>query len=443
MRIRRFAGPPRAWIGLDHRVPTGAPAFVIGWLAGVYVLVRLTGGTPNPLVHLAYLGIAVAGVTGGWRFGMLVGVAAGLLLGPLMPDSSVANGEALGQWGWLIRSLAYVSAGLSTGVLWQRSARLIGALQDADRRHRADESIKASERRFQQLVATSRLGIVLFDGDGQITVVNPAAAVLLGAPEARLIETGGALPRPLTMPHGESIDRLSDLARLIMRAQLDPPRLDLVVERPNGSTALVAIVAGPILVGDGVTVGASLTLHDVTDDRARERARAGRIEEVHRVAALASAEPTAVAAGERLLAELASITPAVSSVMYVFDGDGANLLAGWKEPGLQVSYPARVTGAQADRLRELGSSGRPVRLQVEQVLADPAALTQIQRVGGRSKVVIPLRDDRDRGPACAARREDRDRADPAAGGRCPRATVIAGSAVPADHLAGRRSHPGV
>ena len=80
-------------------------------ILAVYALVRLTGGAPNPLVHLAYFGIALAAWGGGGWGGLLAGIAAGLLLGPLMPDSTAASVSILGQWGWAIRLTAYVGAG--------------------------------------------------------------------------------------------------------------------------------------------------------------------------------------------------------------------------------------------------------------------------------------------------------------------------------------------
>lgn len=370
-----------------------APALVTASLATVYFVVRVTGGTPNPLVHLAYVPIAVAAMTGGWRAGVAGGIAAGFLFGPLMPDFTASDGGHLGQWGWLIRFLAYAFAGLMIGAFWQRSARLVGELRTAEERHRADALIEASEHRFRQLVQTSPLGIVLFDRQGRTAVVNPAAESLLGTSEQRLVDTDGQLPRPLTMPSGDTVDHLGEFARLIMRAGASLPRFDLVAERSDGSSALLAIAAEPILDGDGATIGASVTLHDVTEPRALERRRAARVEEVHRVAALASVEPTAAAAGERLLTDLARLSPAVSSVIYVFDDDGANRLAMWSEPGLEVSYPARVAAAEADRLQELVSAGSPVRLRLDHVIADATALEQIARAGGRSKVIVPLRDD--------------------------------------------------
>ncbi len=116
----------------------------------------------------------------------------------------------------------------------------------------------------------------------------------------------GHLEHPIALPEGGTASHMTNLARLALRSGVSLPRLDLVVDRSDGTTGLLAVVAAPVLDHDGAGIGVSVTLHDVaTASRAVERRRTTRIEEIHRVAALASKEPTAVAAGKRLLAELA------------------------------------------------------------------------------------------------------------------------------------------
>ncbi len=178
----------------------------------------------------------------------------------------------------------------------------------------------------------------------------------------------GHLEHPIALPEGGTTSHLTDLARFALRSGVSLPRLDLVVDRSDGTTGLLAVVAAPVLDHDGAGIGASVTLHDVTASRAVERRRTTRIEEIHRVAALASKEPTAVAAGERLLAELARIAPTISSVIYVFDDDGAECLAEWSEVDLDVAHEARIIDAAADRLRALVVEPMPTRVALEPIL---------------------------------------------------------------------------
>ena len=104
----------------------------------VYAAVRVTGGAPNPLVHFAYIAIALAALSAGWRGGLLAGLAAGLLLGPLMPDSTAASVSDLGQWGWALRLSAYLLAGGIIGVFWDRSQRLAGGSRSGPPSARGD-----------------------------------------------------------------------------------------------------------------------------------------------------------------------------------------------------------------------------------------------------------------------------------------------------------------
>lgn len=113
-------------------------------LALVYMMVRATGGTPNPLVHLAYFGIIVAAVAVGARGGALAGLAAGLLLGPLMPDSTAASATILAQWGWFVRLAVYVVAGLLVAGAWHWAGR-VGRIEVWRRRVREVINVAAQE----------------------------------------------------------------------------------------------------------------------------------------------------------------------------------------------------------------------------------------------------------------------------------------------------------
>ena len=139
--VRRAARPPIT-VGWRRAALLSTAALL---LLAVYGAVRATGGAPNPLVHFAYLAIALAAVSAGWRGGLLAGLAAGMLLGPLMPDSTAASVSALGQWGWALRLGAYLLAGGVIGSFWDRSQRLAGLVAQRAADARADAVMRASE----------------------------------------------------------------------------------------------------------------------------------------------------------------------------------------------------------------------------------------------------------------------------------------------------------
>lgn len=120
----------------------------------VYLVVRLTGGTPNPLVHIAYLGIIVAAVSAGPLGGVLAGLVSGLMLGPLMPDSTARSATLLAQWGWAIRLAVYVLAGLLVAVAWSWAQRM-GRIEAA--RAVVREILNLAGREKTSLAACRRL----------------------------------------------------------------------------------------------------------------------------------------------------------------------------------------------------------------------------------------------------------------------------------------------
>ncbi len=176
MRTLTRAGSGRRWARGGRTVPLLVPMILIAWLTGVYLLVRVTGGTPNPLVHLAYVGIAVAAMTGGWRPGLAMGAAAGLLMGPVDAGLHARWRNPRGPVG-LASPVSRVRHGR------RRDRDLLGAV-DADHR-RTSRNRRAPPGSWpgrgqravdmHQLVETSPLGIILFDGGNSITTVNPGS----------------------------------------------------------------------------------------------------------------------------------------------------------------------------------------------------------------------------------------------------------------------------
>lgn len=210
----------------------------------VYLAVRLTGGAPNPLVHFAYLAIIVAGVTLGPLGGALSGLAAGLLLGPLMPDHTATSATILGHWGWLVRLGAYVAAGLLVAAVVRHAGRAAGT-EAARHQARAILNLAASEP--TSLTACRRLLLELARRRSTLAatiyVLEPGSAYLLAGWAAPGIHLD--LGEQQT---GADVEQLRQQASGVpRRCPLDPAELprgvrDAILSRGGRSELVIPLV---------------------------------------------------------------------------------------------------------------------------------------------------------------------------------------------------------
>jgi hypothetical protein len=126
--------PTHARLRLAHLAET--PVVSLARLAGIgailgggfiaLALVRLTGGSPNPLNHLGYLPIVLAAFLFGWRGGLMTAAYVGFLLGPLPTLAGTTEGIEKPD-AWAIRGATFALVGGVTGYLFDRSrAALVG-----------------------------------------------------------------------------------------------------------------------------------------------------------------------------------------------------------------------------------------------------------------------------------------------------------------------------
>lgn len=87
---------------------------VVAILVGCWALVRAAGGSRTAFPHLFYVPIVLAALPFGIRGGVLAGMAATVLAGPLMP-LDVASGEAQELVNWLARGGFFVAIGAVSG----------------------------------------------------------------------------------------------------------------------------------------------------------------------------------------------------------------------------------------------------------------------------------------------------------------------------------------
>ncbi|RIH87834.1 Cyclic di-GMP phosphodiesterase response regulator RpfG [Calidithermus terrae] len=124
---------PQAWLQLVWE-PTGLyrlahlAVVALSLLAVVYV-VSVTGGTPNPFVHLMYGPILLAAAGSGAGVATAVGLLAGVLMGPYQQASlAAAGGQPDG--GWLVRALIYCAVGGGAGLVFERLRRSLRATRE-------------------------------------------------------------------------------------------------------------------------------------------------------------------------------------------------------------------------------------------------------------------------------------------------------------------------
>ena len=77
-------------------------------------LVYLTGGTKHAYLHLMYLPIILAAFLWERPGGALIGLGAGLLMGPWMPVDTAA-GVAQSTLSWMVRAASFAAIGLAAG----------------------------------------------------------------------------------------------------------------------------------------------------------------------------------------------------------------------------------------------------------------------------------------------------------------------------------------
>ncbi len=357
----------------------------------VYALVRLTGGAPNPLDHLAYLGIALGALGGGAWGGAAAGIVALILLGPLMPDSTAASNSILGQWGWAVRFGAYVGAGGIVGWAWGRTQRFWQATQQRALAQRDADVWRASEARLGETLEAAADGILVFDGAQHLVLCNAAAETLLGAPRATLL---GRTPDELAARLGIATRPDVVLAREVLGAAVEagalPPPREVELQAPDGARRALEVRVRSLRAAtpdDGLV----LTLHDVTAQHALSARRAAELADLQVAAEAAAGSPSAAAAGAALLAQFARTVPLVAAAIYLFDAAVTERLAVWTVPG-PGTLPALVPPEAMPELHELAAGGVQ-RVPLDRLPAPPSGLAQLALLGARAHLVVPLGQD--------------------------------------------------
>jgi two-component system cell cycle sensor histidine kinase/response regulator CckA len=147
---------------------------------------------------------------------------------------------------------------------------MVGLARDITERKRAEAALSAEKERLQVTLASIADGVVTTDIRGQVVLVNPVAAELIGWSPAEA--AGRPLGQALVLLDPKTREPHEDLVRRVLDSS-QAARLDrrAVLVARDGSERTVAASAAPIRAVDGVLVGVVLVVHDVTEQDKLER----------------------------------------------------------------------------------------------------------------------------------------------------------------------------
>ena len=286
VQTRPFAAALRNDIGVGMLVAAG--------IGVVYAAVQLTGGSPSPFNHVAYLPILIAAHRWGWQGGLTAGLVAGFVTGPLPWLIGLDRGGE-DPTGWSIRIAAFVSVGMLTGWLFDqdRLATVTSRVaatdlmdREADRLHLAERAEQSADRlRFQaSLLEEVQSAVIATDLDNRITYWNRAADAIYGWTSEE------AVGRDLH----ELVSDDPDSAKVVPRSVVRDGRRWMGImrdRRKDGSRVLTSVSAVPLRDAEGRITGGIGTAADITEQEAAAQEVRG---VGQRLAAVLNAAPQAI-----------------------------------------------------------------------------------------------------------------------------------------------------
>jgi two-component system cell cycle sensor histidine kinase/response regulator CckA len=159
-------------------------------------------------------------------------------------------------------------------------------LQDITERRRAEEELRASERRFRSLFDAAPTGIALTDTDSKVTAVNPQLVRFLGYSARELI---GSELRSYVSPEVEMPDR--SRSEDVYSGRSDNYAADVLMRRRDGQDVWAHGSISPVHGEDGAVEFGMITLEDIDS---RQRAELELVESEERFRHLFDAAPLGI-----------------------------------------------------------------------------------------------------------------------------------------------------
>ncbi|MBI4728630.1 MAG: HAMP domain-containing protein [Acidobacteria bacterium] len=278
-----------------------------------------------------------------------------------------------------LEARAAVESGDEVGLLgasFNEMAESLGRMT-GDLRAAADQET-ALRNRTEAIMQSMGDGLVATDAAGQIMLFNKAAEAMVGVRASR------ATGRPL----GEVLAGHA-AGRPLADAALAGSPAEAVLERPDGSTLVVAIVSEPLLDADGTAVGRVIVFRDVSREREAERMKTEFLANVSHelrtpltpIKGYADLLKRKAVPRERMIRFLDGILESSVRLERVVDilVDVAAIEAGRLRPRLEPSEPRALVDAAVERWRERDAGhrfARRVPAGIPPVAADPKMIAR-------------------------------------------------------------------
>jgi signal transduction histidine kinase len=148
-------------------------------------------------------------------------------------------------------------------------------MSDLTQVERADEVLRQLEERFRRLVDVMPVAVYVCDTSGNIQNYNSRAVELWGRAPA-LGDPAECFCGSLRLysPEGTLVPHQDSKMAEVLRTGIEARDLEVVIERPDGSSITVLVNIVPLRSGDGELIGAMNCFQDISDrKRAEEELR--------------------------------------------------------------------------------------------------------------------------------------------------------------------------
>jgi PAS domain S-box-containing protein len=192
-----------------------------------------------------------------------------------------------GKWNWFL-----CEGKPARRDSWGRTLRMVGTLVDISERKRVEDLLRMEHDLLDLITATSPVGIMFVQRDGQIAFVNPRAEQILGLSRDELLRRGYDYPGwQITTHSGRPLPDAELPLRDVLEGGKTLTNTCFAVKRPDGQRALLSMNAAPFLNTEGQVGGTVVILEDVTEQKQHEQVLADNdklLRETQRIAQLGS-----------------------------------------------------------------------------------------------------------------------------------------------------------